>query len=151
MYLRDKKVDANIYFSGLRTVHSIDEKLNLLREVSNSYRKLWAAFDMPLIILGIASMINAVLLHACFIHYRLKTKLEETFIAQREVYQNGAIGHSNLNISGDAKSSKSSSNNAINLANCLVALSVAVFATVHYPPHIACLFAPLAFLQLHLL
>ncbi|XP_063721448.1 uncharacterized protein LOC134848043 [Symsagittifera roscoffensis] len=136
---------------------TIEEKLLFLKEVSASYRKLWATFDMPLIILGIAAMTNACLLHVCFIHYRMKTKT--TIATKSEHNLNGVCSHDYQIRSADSEKTEIFSAGKENftrqmsffsLTSCTITLLASILTAFHYPPYVIALVSPLVFSLLSL-
>ncbi len=74
---------------------SSQQKLQYLKSVSQSYRELWATFDLPLIILGIVSMVNACLLQICFVYGLMRA--DPTKASSSQPVANGCGNHSASN------------------------------------------------------
>ena len=140
------------FYFNRRSIETAEEKLKFLQDIAASYRKLWATFDIPLIILGIAAMINACLLHVCFLHYQMKPKNDSKGDQNESRYQNGDCIYEYSMPSGDKvepfKNTKTEQ--GFSFLSCSIAVMVSIFAAFHYPVYIAALFAPLAFILMTL-
>ncbi|XP_063720804.1 uncharacterized protein LOC134847610 isoform X2 [Symsagittifera roscoffensis] len=112
---------------------------------------------MPLIILGIAAMTNACLLHVCFIHYRMKTKT--TIATKSEHNLNGVCSHDYQIRSADSEKTEIFSAGKENftrqmsffsLTSCTITLLASILTAFHYPPYVIALVSPLVFSLLSL-